>query len=226
VDDGISGGGKLARATLGAGRRLGIDQVTSTDPEYAKAGLPGVPQALPALREGRRRQRQRLIDYLEEDRACSTTPSSSTPATRGSFLGEHDLMDKRWMYEEAFRMPFMVHWPGVKPGSVNDWLINNTDFAPTMLELAGAGNARLHAGPQLRHPALGVPNRSRTTGAGTTYYRYWMHMAHSLSAGPLRHAHERYKLIFFYGCTPDGSMSRVRRRLPGSSTISRRPRLR
>jgi len=47
-------------------------------------------------------------------------------------------MDKRWMYEEAFRMPLIVHWPkGVQPETVNVCLINNTDFAPTMLELAG-----------------------------------------------------------------------------------------
>ena len=47
-------------------------------------------------------------------------------------------MDKRWIYEESFRMPFIVHAPQlIQPASSNDWLINNTDFAPTILELAG-----------------------------------------------------------------------------------------
>ena len=53
-------------------------------------------------------------------------------------LGEHDLQDKRWMYEESMRMPFIVHYPKmIRPGTVTDLLINNTDYAPTMIELAG-----------------------------------------------------------------------------------------
>jgi uncharacterized sulfatase len=56
-------------------------------------------------------------------------------------------MDKRWMYEESMRMPFVVHYPRVvKSGSANDWLINNTDFAPTILELAGVETPRYMQG--------------------------------------------------------------------------------
>ena len=102
-------------------------------------------------------------------------------------------------------MPFIVHAPKlIQPASFNDWLINNTDFAPTILELAGIKKApeymqgRSFAGA---FQAQSKPVNWRTS----TYYRYWMHMAHSLKTP----AHfgirtERYKLIFFYGCTPDG----------------------
>ncbi len=59
-------------------------------------------------------------------------------ADQGFMLGEHDYIDKRWMYEESLRMPFIVRYPRlIKAGSVSDAIINNVDFAPTILDLAG-----------------------------------------------------------------------------------------
>lgn len=56
---------------------------------------------------------------------------------QGWFLGEHGMFDKRWMYEESFRMPLIVRWPGVvRAGTVNTDLVQNIDFAPTLLEAA------------------------------------------------------------------------------------------
>ena len=57
---------------------------------------------------------------------------------QGWFLGEHGWFDKRWAYEESFRMPLVVRWPGVVPaGATSDALVQNLDFAPTFLEAAG-----------------------------------------------------------------------------------------
>ena len=85
---------------------------------------------------------QRLVDYLKESGEYENTIIIYT-SDQGFFLGEHDLMDKRWMYEEAFRMPFVIHYPKmIKADSVNNWLINNTDFAPTLLELAGVNTTQ------------------------------------------------------------------------------------
>ena len=57
---------------------------------------------------------------------------------QGWFLGEHGWFDKRWMYEESFRMPLVVRWPGRVPaGSTSGALVQNLDFAPTFLEAAG-----------------------------------------------------------------------------------------
>jgi arylsulfatase A-like enzyme len=79
----------------------------------------------------------RLLDCLKETGELDNTVLIYT-ADQGYFLGEHDLMDKRWIYDEAMRMPFIVNWPNViKAGSSNNWRINNADFAPTMLEIAG-----------------------------------------------------------------------------------------
>ena len=58
---------------------------------------------------------------------------------QGFYLGEHGWYDKRWMFEESLMMPFVVRWPGkIKPGSVSNAIIQNIDYAPTFLELAGA----------------------------------------------------------------------------------------
>jgi arylsulfatase A-like enzyme len=102
-------------------------------------------------------------------------------------------------------MPFIVHAPKlIKGGSTNDWLINNTDFAPTILELAGVENIPDYM--QGRSFAAALPGEPKPNDWHTsTYYRYWMHMAHNLAVP----AHfgirgERYKLVFFYGCAPNG----------------------
>ncbi len=55
------------------------------------------------------------------------------------FTDNHGWYDKRWMYEESLKMPFIVKWPGTtEPGSVNSDLIQNLDYAETFLDLAGA----------------------------------------------------------------------------------------
>lgn len=142
---------------------------------------------------------KRLFDYLKKNGMFDKTVILYT-GDQGFFLGEHDYIDKRWMYDEAMRMPFIVRYPKtVKPGSRNDWMINNTDFAPTMLELAGAN---VPAYMQGRSFAGALRSKARPADwRKATYYRYWMHMAH----GHNNPAHfgirtERYKLIFFYGC--------------------------
>ena len=53
-------------------------------------------------------------------------------------MGEHDLQDKRWMYEESQRMPFIVRDPRCPyKGAKSDLMINNIDFAPTLIEMVG-----------------------------------------------------------------------------------------
>lgn len=119
------------------GRRLGIDQDLK-DPKYTKVNYQKYLKRYLRCVKGVDDNVKRLVDFLRESGELENTVLIYT-GDQGFFLGEHDLMDKRWIYEEAMRMPFIVHYPdGVQPGSSNEWLINNTDFAPTMLALAGA----------------------------------------------------------------------------------------
>ena len=79
----------------------------------------------------------RLLDYLDEAGLANNTLVVYT-SDQGFFLGDHGWFDKRFMYEEAYRMPLIMRFPGViRPGAVNDDLVMNLDFAPTFLDLAG-----------------------------------------------------------------------------------------
>jgi uncharacterized sulfatase len=103
------------------------------------------------------------------------------------------------MYEESIRMPLIVHWPyGPRESRRCDWLINNTDFAPTLLDMAGVPAPSYMQGRSFLGALRGEeePDDWRRS----TYYRYWMHMAH----GHNNPAHfgirtKQYKLIFYYG---------------------------
>lgn len=141
---------------------------------------------------------KRIMDYLKENDLLDNTIVVYT-SDQGMLLGEHDFIDKRWMYEDSIRMPLIVRWLGViKAGSTNDWLINNTDYMPTLLEAAGIEKPEQIQGHSFVSALKSKPEPADWRKG--TYYRYWMHMAH----GHNNPAHfgirtKRYKLIFFYG---------------------------
>ena len=79
----------------------------------------------------------RMLDWLDSNGLGENTVVIYS-SDQGFFLGEHGMYDKRFMYEESLRMPFLVRWPnGIKPGSTSDAIGINCDFAPTFLDLAG-----------------------------------------------------------------------------------------
>jgi len=80
----------------------------------------------------------RVLKYLDDSGLAKDTVVIYS-SDQGFYLGDRGWYDKRWMYEESLRMPFLVRWPGVvKAGSVNKDLVQNLDFASTFLEMAGA----------------------------------------------------------------------------------------
>ena len=79
----------------------------------------------------------RLLDYLDESCLAENTFVIYN-SDQGFYLGEHGWYDKRWMYEESLEMPFVARWPGKIPaGTRVPQLIQNIDYAPTFLEMAG-----------------------------------------------------------------------------------------
>lgn len=80
----------------------------------------------------------RMLDYLDESGQAENTIVIYS-SDQGFYLGEHGWYDKRWMFEESLSMPFILKWPGVaKAGTESQALIQNIDYAPTFLEIAGA----------------------------------------------------------------------------------------
>lgn len=79
----------------------------------------------------------RMLKYLE-DNGLEEDTIVIYSSDQGFYLGEHGWYDKRWMFEQSFKMPFLLRWPGVvTPGSKPKALIQNIDYAPTFLSAAG-----------------------------------------------------------------------------------------
>ena len=112
----------------------------------------------------------RVLDYLDRAGLAKNTIVIYT-SDQGFFLGDHGLFDKRFMYEEALRMPFLVRWPGViKPGTQSEAMALNVDFAETFLDAAGVSAPADMQGRSLL-PVL----RGKTPAGWRTsmYYRYY-----------------------------------------------------
>jgi arylsulfatase A-like enzyme len=144
----------------------------------------------------------RLLEYLEQTGELDRTVILYT-SDQGFMLGEHDYIDKRWMYEESLRVPFIVRYPKtIKPGTTSDAIVNNVDFAETLLDFAGAP---IPASMQGRSARPVLEGRTPADWPTSTYYRYWMHMAHHDNPAHYGVRTQDHKLIFFYGLPLDAA---------------------
>lgn len=138
----------------------------------------------------------RLLDYLDAEGIAEDTIVVYT-SDQGFFLGDHGWFDKRFMYEESLRMPFVVRYPReISPGSQTDAMALNIDFPSTFLDYAGLPVPGEMQGNSLRSLLKGhTPADWRTA----MYYRYWMHLDqhHHVYAHYGIRTH-RYKLIYYY----------------------------
>lgn len=139
----------------------------------------------------------RLLDYLDQEQLTSNTIFIYT-SDQGFFLGDHGFFDKRLMYEESLRMPFLIRYPGtIKAGSTSNDIVLNIDFAPMFLDFARRAIPSEMQGHSFRQTLTGSkPKNWRKS----FYYRYWMHNdpSHHVPAHyGIRSAD--YKLIYYYG---------------------------
>lgn len=154
----------------------------------------------------------RILDYLDKNGLAENTIVIYT-SDQGFFLGEHGWFDKRLMYEECLRMPFLVRYPKeIKPGTVNNDLVLNIDFAPLFLDYAGEEKPKQMQGESFRKNLTGqTPKDWRKS----IYYRYWMHGDNSHNT-PANYGirTDRYKLIFYYAQPLDMKGTRDTPKLP------------
>jgi arylsulfatase A-like enzyme len=136
----------------------------------------------------------KLLDYLQDEGIAENTIVIYT-ADQGYFLGEHGFFDKRLIYEESLRMPFVIRYPKeIKGGQRIDDIILNIDFSALLTDYAGIAKPAYIQGESFRANLNGNTSKDWRK---QMYYRYWLH-------SPDRPAHfgirnERYKLAFFYG---------------------------
>lgn len=137
----------------------------------------------------------RLLDYLEDEGLVDDTIVIYT-SDQGFFLGEHGWYDKRFMYEESLRMPFIVRYPReISPGTSCERIVTNVDFAPTFLDYAGVPIPADYQGRSIR---LLLRGQAPGDWPRSMYYRYWMHLAHHYIYAHYGVRTERYKLIYYY----------------------------
>ena len=135
-----------------------------------------------------------VLDYLEENGLSENTIGVYT-SDQGFYLGEHGWFDKRWMYEESFRMPFVIKNPEIiEAGTSSDAMIMNVDFAPTLLDMAGIEVPSEMQGKSFK----GVFEGKEMNQRKSVYYHYY--------EWPIWHKvqphygikTDRYKLMHFY----------------------------
>jgi arylsulfatase A-like enzyme len=112
---------------------------------------------------------------------------------QGFFLGDRGWFDKRWMYDESIRTPLLVRWPGVvKPGSVDEHLVMNLDFAATFLDIAGQPN------PTQGMSILPLLRGKHPNWRDAIYYQYFGYPDWHMVRRQYGVRDQRYKLISFY----------------------------
>lgn len=137
----------------------------------------------------------RLFDYLEEEGILDDTVIIYT-SDQGFFLGDHGWYDKRFMYEESLRMPFIVRYPKeIKSGTVVDEIITNVDIPATFADWAGIPKPDYFQGYSFRPLTQGIIPEGWQQ---SMYYRYWMHLAHHHVYAHYGVRTKKYKLIYYY----------------------------
>jgi arylsulfatase A-like enzyme len=137
----------------------------------------------------------RLLDFLDAEHLATNTIVIYT-SDQGFFLGDHGLYDKRFMYEQSIRMPFIVRWPGhIKAGSVQSSLAINVDFAPTFMDLAGLKVPTDMQGASLLPLFGGKQPSSWRTGF---YYRYYHDPGDHNTRAHYGIRTEAHKLIYYW----------------------------
>jgi len=137
----------------------------------------------------------RMLEYLKESGLSENTVVVYS-SDQGFYLGDHGWYDKRWMYEESLRMPLIVRWPQVTEASQkNNDIVQNTDFAPTFLDIAGLKIPEDIQGKSII-PLL--KNEKSQEWRDVAYYHYYAYPDWHMVQPHYGIRSDRYKIIHFY----------------------------
>lgn len=135
----------------------------------------------------------RTLSYLDKHKLTNNTIVIYV-SDQGFYMGEHGWFDKRFMYEESFRTPMLMRYPGVvKPGTKNNSMVMNLDIAPTLLSAAGVKVPDDMQGKSF----LPLLKNKNVKGRDAMYYHYYENGEHAVSPH-FGISTGRYKLIHFY----------------------------
>jgi len=136
-----------------------------------------------------------VLDFLKETGLDKNTIVVYT-SDQGFYLGEHGWFDKRWMFEESYRTPLLINWPGVtKPGSINTNMVSNIDFAETFLDIAGV---KIPSDMQGESMVPVLKGKTPSDWRNEHYYHYYEYPGAHMVKRHYGISTERYKLIHYY----------------------------
>lgn len=139
----------------------------------------------------------RVLDYLDSHGLTDNTIIVYT-SDQGFYMGEHGWFDKRFMYEESLRTPLLIAYPGhIQPGTVCNKLVQNIDYAPTFLDLAGISKPKELPGRSLT-PIFKAGDKVKGW-RNSIYYHYYDYPTYHMVRKHDGVRTDRYKLIHFYG---------------------------
>jgi arylsulfatase A-like enzyme len=100
------------------------------------------------------------------------------------------------MYDKTMKTPLMIRWPGhIKAGTTSDAMVQNIDFAPTILNTTGVTIPGWMQGMSLLPIAEG---KKKSFDRPYLYYHYYEFGRDHTVIPHLGVRGERYKLIYFY----------------------------
>ena len=138
----------------------------------------------------------RLIDYLQENGLWENTIVIYT-SDQGFFMGEHGWFDKRWIYEQTFRTPFLISYPNGFSNNMRGEqtaMIQSIDYAPTFLDYAGVTIPADIQGVSLRSLLEGKQEKVRDA----VYYHFYEYPAYHAVKRHYGARTDRYKIAHFY----------------------------
>jgi arylsulfatase A-like enzyme len=137
----------------------------------------------------------RVLDYLDESGLDENTIVVYT-SDQGFYLGEHGWFDKRFIYDESFKTPLLIRWPNeIKPGTTQEEMVQNLDFAQTFLEAA-----QINAPDDMQGESL-IPlmtGNDSEWDREAVYYHYYEYPASHMVKRHYGIVTKEYKLAHFY----------------------------
>lgn len=136
----------------------------------------------------------KVLDFLKQNGLEENTIVIYT-SDQGFYLGEHGWFDKRFIFDESFKTPLLIKWPGViKAGSKNSQMVQNLDYAQTFLEAAGVKPPADMQGESLIPIFKGQGKNFRDAA----YYHYYEYPGIHMVKRHYGIVTEKYKLVHFY----------------------------
>lgn len=136
-----------------------------------------------------------VLDYLKETGLDKNTVVIYA-SDQGFYLGEHGWFDKRFMFEESYRTPLLISWPGVtKSGTINGDMVSNIDLPETFLEIAGVD---VPSDMQGRSMVPVLKGRTPGNWRKEHYYHYYEYPGSHMVKRHYGMSTQRYKLIHYY----------------------------